>query len=487
MASSALAGGDGLKDKAQGSTVMVLITSRQGAEDFVEYAENALKGRLKEGGLKVMNPEASEKVKKDRLLYEAIRNGNASAMAKISTEFGADVLIRGNLSVESRERFAGTWEALGSLDVRAIDMKTAEEIEALASDPMGTTENPAAMEDSSLSAKQTAVKKTVENVLAKMGISGEAVLSSLVTISPALYASFQSGAGVASDIEFSPDGRLMAVSGDRAVKLWDTGSKSFVKTLEGMKGKAAGLAFNKDGSLLSVASSSGNVYVWGVPDGALKLTIKAHSGGAWAVDFCPDGRTLATGGGDGAVRLWDLGSGTKTGEMGGHTEKVHSLAYDATGRYVMTASNDLTIRHWDANTKKEVRAFAEPMDRLFTAAFSADRSLIAYGAKTVEIDMMRNRREDKEYIRLRDAVSGRDIFTFEGHTADITSIAFFPGRRFIVSSALDRTVKIWDVEKRGEIATLEQGDKATAVGVSRDGSWLAAGGRDKAITVWKLK
>ena len=477
-----------LIDKAGTGAVMVIVTNKKGAEDFVEYAENTLKGKLKDGGLKVMNPELMEKVKKDRMLWEAIKNANASALAKISTDYGADVLVRASLSVESNERFAGSWEGIASLSVTAIDTKTAEEIETLSSDPMGSTENPAAMEDSSLAAKQMAIRKAIDNVTSKMGIASSTVLTQLTTISPAFHAVFKTEAGNVRAIVFSPDSRSVAAACDDAIKIWDADSRTLKLTIKSFSGKPNGLAFNKDGTLLAAATTSGDIYLFDPQQGGERLKIRdAHSKGAWAVDFGPDSRTLASGGGDGYVRVWDVATGTKLGVMGRHNDRIHSLAFDTNGRYVITASDDLTIRYWDVNVKKESRAFAEDMDRLTTAAFSIDRSLIAYGAKTVEIDLMRNRRIDKRFVRLRDSVSGRDLFTFEGHTGDITSIAFLPGKRFLVSSSLDKTVKIWDVEKRGEITSLEQNDKMNAVAASRDGKWLAAGGKEATVTLWKLK
>ncbi len=476
-----------LLDMTEKRTIMVVFINKKGAEDYLEYAENILKGKLKESKFKIMNPEITEKLKKDRLLWEAIKNASASAMVKISTEFGADILIRGNLSVESNERFAGSWEGMASLDITAINTKTAEEIEALNSEPMGSTENPAPMEDSSLSAKQMAIKKAIDDILRKMGVSTEAVLTQLTTISPVFYITFPSEAGEIQDIAFSPDSRFMAVACELAIKIWDVNERTLRRTIKEYNGKATSLAFNKEGNILASTTTYGDIYLWNLGGGDAKKISRGHSSGAWAIDFSPDSRILATGGGDGIIRLWEASTGTKIGEMGRHTKKIHSIAFDTNGRNVITASDDLTIRYWDVNTKKEVRAFNEPMDRLLTAAFSPDRSLIAYGAKTIEIDLMRNRREDKEYVRLRDAISGRDIFTFEGHIKDITSISFLPGKRFIVSSSMDKTIKIWDVEKRGEVTSLEQNDYVYAVDTSRDGKWLAAGGRDRVVTIWRLR
>jgi WD40 repeat protein len=422
------------------------------------------------------------------MLWEAIKNANASAMAKISTEFGADILVRGTLTVESHERFAGSWEGVASLSIKVIDTRTAEEIETLGSDPMGSTENPAPMEDSSLAAKQMAIKKTVDDILRKMGISGGgSVLSQLTTIAPVFHAALQGKTGDIRSITFSPDSKYVAVAGESAIVIWDVNDRAEKYRTDDYIGTASCVVFSRDGSLLATGTSRGDILLIEWQAGKSRRIGSAHSKGVGALDFGPESRTLASGGGDGVVRLWDVASGARIGGMGRHNDRIHSLAFEPNGRNVITASDDLTIRVWDANTKKEVRAFAENMDKLITAAFSADRTVVAYSAKTIEIDLTRNRRTDKRFVRMRDLSSGRDLFTFEGHTGDITGVAFLPGRRFILSCSVDKTVKIWDVEKGGEVTSLEQKDKMLSVGASRDGKWMAASGKDRSLMLWKLK
>jgi WD40 repeat protein len=467
-------------------TVMVLCINKKGADDYIEYTENIIKEQFKNAGFKIMNPEMYEKVKKDRTLFEAIRNADAEAMAKIGTEFGADTLVHAVISVESMEKFVGSWEGLSSLSLKVIDTKTAEEIESLYSDPMGSVENPSAMADSSLSAKQMAIRQAVDNIFLKMGVSTES-LSYLTSIAPKFYTAFTTGKGVIRHIVFSRDGKLLAAAVDDTIVIWSVAEKKILNTLSGPRGKINKLVIDKSGTVLAGVAGDGRLYTWRWPNGDLIRAVDAHAKGAWSVDISPDSTTIATGGGDGTARIWEMSTFMKIGELRGHTAKIHSLFFDPKGKYVITASDDLTIRQWDINTKKEIRAFSDPMDRLSTAALNGDGSLIVYSAKTVEIDLLRNRRTDKRYIRLRDMVSGQDIFTFEGHLKDITSVAFFPGKRYVVSAAEDRTVKIWDAQKRGEVASLEQEDVASSVAASPEGTWLGIGNNSGKIIVWKMK
>ena len=143
---------------ANAKTFMIILQDVGHAEDFVDYAEILLKKSLQEAGAVIINPELTQKIKEDRLLIKAIENANASAMAKIAMDYGADILIRGGLSVDSRQKFAASWEGTAALSVSAIDTATAEEIANVSSDPFGSSANPSPIEDSPLIAKQMAVK-----------------------------------------------------------------------------------------------------------------------------------------------------------------------------------------------------------------------------------------------------------------------------------------------------------------------------------------
>lgn len=72
-----------------------------------------------------------------------------------------------------------------------------------------------------------------------------------------------------------------------------------------------------------------------------------------------------------------------------------------------------------------------------------------------------------------------------GHMAMVTASTFTPDGRQLVSAAYDKTIRVWDLTSgasvrtiRGEIAPGNFG-KVYALALSRDGRWLAAGGRFK--------
>jgi len=340
------------------------------------------------------------------------------------------------------------------------------------------------MEDSSLASKQMAIRKAIDSVLQKAGVSSE-VLSQAASVAPNFAGVLATDGDDVTTMLFSPDGASLFAGVGNKVYAWNVDQKKLVKNLSPSEGDIVALAMNRSNSLLAAGTSRGKIVIWDWPGGKQIKIIDAHSKGTGSLDFSPDGASIVSGGGDGVIKVWDVASARKITEISGHNDKITHVSFDLKGRTVVSASYDLTVKFWDIGSKREIRAFSESMDKLEFATTNQDRSLIAIGARTIEIDLMRNRRTDRRYIRLRDAVSGRDLKSFIGHAKDITSIAFFPGRRFLASSSEDKTVRIWDLEKNDEVTRLDQENKVYSVAISRDGRYLAAGSRE--VTLYKVK
>ncbi|MGH9755659.1 MAG: hypothetical protein ACREA2_22995, partial [Blastocatellia bacterium] len=103
---------------------------------------------------------------------------------------------------------------------------------------------------------------------------------------------------------FSPDGRLLASSGDDAVvKLWDTTTGREIATLNGHSLSVTAVAFSSDGKLLVSGGDDGSARLWDVTSGETLATLVTLNGGADWLVVAPDGLFDGTPGAWGQI-LW---------------------------------------------------------------------------------------------------------------------------------------------------------------------------------------
>ena len=76
----------------------------------------------------------------------------------------------------------------------------------------------------------------------------------------------------------------------------------------------------------------------------------------------------------------------------------------------------------------------------------------------------------------------------EGHEDSVTSVAFNHNGTILASGSWDKTIKLWNLETKTEIATLEgHKDFVTSVAFNHNGTLLASGSWDATIKLWNLE
>ena len=107
----------------------------------------------------------------------------------------------------------------------------------------------------------------------------------------------------------------------------------------------------------------------------------------------------------------------------GHTRKVMSIAFRPDGLRLATASADGTVRQWDSTTGREVEP---PYDRhtgeVMTAKYSSDGVWIASGGTD-------------RTVRVWGAADRQDIVVLQGHTGDVSDLAFTADGRRLASAS----------------------------------------------------
>lgn len=90
-------------------------------------------------------------------------------------------------------------------------------------------------------------------------------------------------------------------------------------------------------------------------------------------------------------------------------------------------------------------------------------------------------------VKLWDRRTGRMVRNFVGHTDWVSSVAFSPDGKYIISSSADKSIRLWDQISGRLIRQYLPVEGPCAVAISNDGNYLAAGGADKIIRIWQLQ
>jgi WD40 repeat protein/sterol desaturase/sphingolipid hydroxylase (fatty acid hydroxylase superfamily) len=231
------------------------------------------------------------------------------------------------------------------------------------------------------------------------------------------------------------------------------------------------VAMSTDGRLIVSGSEDGSVKAWDTATGMELFSLAGHSRAVRAVALSADGRQIVSGGHDRTVRVWDVHDRRETVALTGHTGGVQSVAIRADGRQILSAG-DFTTRSWDPATG-QAQTFTGSRSAVLSVAISSD------GCRFAEAR--------GESIKVRDARSGRELLSLDGHGDLVESVAFSADDRAIVSGSVDGTVKVWDAATGKELRTLRgHGGAVYSVAIALDGRMIVSGSEDRTIKLWDM-
>lgn len=311
------------------------------------------------------------------------------------------------------------------------------------------------------------------------------------------------------------DNILATGSYDATIKIWDIETGEELRTLTGHTSGIRALQFD-DTKLIS-GSLDKTLKVWNWRTGECMSTYQGHTEGIITLNF--DGNILASGSVDKTVKIWNF-EDKSTFSLKGHKDWVNAVKVDAASRTVFSASDDCTVKLWDLDTKICLKTFEghvgqvqqvlllpadyEPEDdtpdhddgassSASTVDYPPSADIRASYGFSFTDGCAKNRPLPPRYImtgaldstvRLWDVATGKCLKTFFGHVEGVWALAGDTLR--VVSGAEDRMVKVWDA-RTGKCERTFTGHAGPVTCIGLSDSRMVTGSEDCEVRLYSFK
>lgn len=339
--------------------------------------------------------------------------------------------------------------------------------------------------------------------------------------------------GRINDMEYSPDGSLLAVATTIGIWVYDTETYQERKLFTRSHQEMEIVYFNHDGTVLTgmerfshkithweialpeieqslkkkhdfshtaTYSSDGNtfatksfkeIHIRDSKTNAVKHILKGHEDYIGCLLYSPNSKIIASGSNDQTIRLWDVKTGKHIRTLTGHQSNINFLSFSPDGNTLISISSDVTINFWDMALRELKLPLANqgvisdksfPREKIKRTFFSPDKSILVTAGES-------------RTIHLWDTTTGKLKHTFSdpeknikktGYVKEVDNILFSPDGKSIISLVSDYQIRMWDIASGKRIRFTGNTGYLTNASFSPDGKTLATVGYPGVIRIWDI-
>jgi len=284
---------------------------------------------------------------------------------------------------------------------------------------------------------------------------------------------------------FSTDSTRILTSGfDGQVILWDLLSGKPISRIS-VNSRYPVAALSPDNKLIAVGDGTGQVSLWEAASGKqvslLARPVVRSPVFAYIVSlsFSPDGKKILIGTVDRGIAVFDLSSGRQIDipfipspggatrpqigsngqDMTHYNEWLEAACFSPDGRSVLTADKKGSVKIWDISISPRLIRQIENAESVSAVSFSPDGNFVLTGNG----DRHSWTSQTSGIARIWKRDTGELLVELKGHQGDISSAAFSPDGKHVLTTGWDSTYRLWDVKNGSEICKMVS---------LRDGGWI---------------
>jgi WD40 repeat protein len=246
------------------------------------------------------------------------------------------------------------------------------------------------------------------------------------------------------------------------------------------RGDITDMKYSPDGSYLATGSQDGTMKIWNTSKPYHHVRTLTQDSPVFAIAFAPSVGssglpTWVTAGADGVIRIWDLVHGTYTPLNQISMGPIANMDISPDGHWLAAVDQFGHLAVWNLKTLEMAHNISVSDDYLTTVKFSPNGNSLATGGKT-GATLWRFPNLDP-------------IATLTRHRQPVTSLAFYPDGKRIITGSEDKSIHEWnaltgDWLDRWASSRLA-GDVFDLI-LTQDGQWLISTHGDGNIQIWTV-
>jgi WD40 repeat protein len=166
---------------------------------------------------------------------------------------------------------------------------------------------------------------------------------------------------VINSVDYSPDGKLLAIAGYHEVLLHEVPEDAaqptkLVGRLVGLSERIESAIFSPDGTKLAISGGkpgrSGELQVWSVGDKKLIQSIAVAYDTCYGANWSPNGQLISVGCSDNTTRAFDANTGEQKFFNGAHSDWVLDTVFGVKSDHIVTVSRDMSMKLHEVATQR---------------------------------------------------------------------------------------------------------------------------------------